>query len=226
MASNLFLCMFLTLECRFNFLVYLFVLSVSIPSSAHNAVWLVAREHLSIFQLLPSVLFTSYAFTSHTSPAYSGLGTFTFVRMHLLILVSRCESVRITSIWPTCVFTLSTTFAMCVSHERYFKTSTPLYIYWSTIGASSPPHFQLIFTGFTLYSLHTTTAHFLTFAVTLHFLVYFSALSISFCYPWGVLDIPKKPYGSINPGLVSSPTVTPCLAVSTATIRSLLYTCI
>ena len=41
-------------------------------------------------------------------------------------------------------------------------------VYWSTIGSSSSPHFHLKFTAFTLSSLHITTAHFFTFAFTLH----------------------------------------------------------
>ena len=48
---------------------------------------------------------TNFAFPSHTSPAYSSFGAVTFTRMHLLILLliiaSRCESVRTASILRT-----------------------------------------------------------------------------------------------------------------------------
>ena len=47
---------------------------------------------------------TNFAFPSHTPPAYSNFGTTTFIRIHLLILVSRCGSVSIASILPTCDF--------------------------------------------------------------------------------------------------------------------------
>ena len=92
---------------------------------------------------------------------------------------------------------------------------------WGTIGNSSSPHFHLKFIGFTLYLLQTTSARFLTFAVTLHVLVYSSAFSICLCNPSGVSDTPTKS-PAINPYTVSSPTATCCLAASTATIRSLI----
>ena len=57
-------------------------------------------------------------------------------------------------------------------------------------------------------SLHTTTAHFLTFAVTLHVLVYARAFSICFCNPLGVCDIPTKSPANINPDTVSGEGVT------------------
>ena len=50
-----------------------------------------------------------------------------------------------------------------------------------------------------------------------------SAFSVCFCNPSGVSDVPTKSSAYINPDTVYSPAVTPCLAVSTATIRSLIY---
>ena len=88
----------------------------------------------------------------------------------------------------------------------------------------SSPHCDLKVAGFTLSSLHTTTAHFFTFAFALHFLVYSSAFSICFCYPSGVSDIPTKSSANINPDTVSSPIVTPCFGASTATVMSLIHT--
>ena len=81
------------------------VLSGYIPSSAINSalntVLLVVLEHPSIFLAsaicTASSCLTNFAFPSHISPAYSNFGTITLVRIHLLILVSRCESVRIAS---------------------------------------------------------------------------------------------------------------------------------
>ena len=93
---------------------------------------------------------------------------------------------------PTCTSPFSITFTMCVSQEQSFQISTPGCIYWSTIGNSSCPHLQLKSTGFNLSSIHTTTAHFLTLNVTLHFLEDSSALRIFFCYASGVSDIPTK----------------------------------
>ena len=166
-----------------------------------------------------------FAFPSHTSPAHSSFGTITFSRLHLLILVSRCESIRIASILPTCALPCPITFATCASHEHSFEISTPRYVYWAAIGNSCSPHYHLKVTGFSLSSLHTTTAHFCTSAVTLHFLVYYSDLSICFCNPSGVSDIPTKSSANINPDTaVSPPIVTPCHAAWTATIMSLICT--
>ena len=160
--------------------------------------------------------FTSFSFPSHTSPVYSSFGTIhiTFIRVHLLILVSRCEFVRIASISPTCGLSFPTTFAIiiCVSQEQYFNIPTRQGIAYTGLRSAIyflPTYFQQQFIGFTLPSLQRTSAHFLTFAVTLHFLVYSSVFSICFCKPSGVSDIPTKSSANINPDTVSSPAVTP-----------------
>ena len=88
------------------FLTSLFVLSGYMPSSTLNTVLLVALEHPSIFlaALICTVssCFTNFAFPFYTSPAYTNFGTIILTTMHILILVSRCESVRMASILPTC----------------------------------------------------------------------------------------------------------------------------
>ena len=109
MAGNLFFGMFLSLCCRFNFLISLFVLNGYLPSSALSAVVLVVLEHhrsfLACVVCTVSNCFTSFAFPSHHTPRpYSSSGAFPFIRIHVVIqlIVSRCESVRIASILPTC----------------------------------------------------------------------------------------------------------------------------
>ena len=92
-----------------------------IPNSALEY-WCITRrtsfEHPSTFFAAaicsaPSC-FTSFAFPSYTC-AYSSFGTITFIRIRPLILVSRCESVRIASILPTtCASPFPTYFAMCI----------------------------------------------------------------------------------------------------------------
>ena len=128
------------------------------------------------------------------------------------------------SILPTCALPFPITFVLCASQEHYFEISTRRYVYWSAIGNPSSPHFQMKVTGFTLSSLHTTTAHVYTFDNTLHFLACSSALSIWFCTPSGISDIPTKSSANINSDTVSSPTVTVRFAASTATIMSFIYT--
>ena len=108
-------------------------------------------------------------------------------------------------------------------YDRSSQISTARYVYRPTTGNSSSPHFQLKFTGFTSSSFHTSTAHSLTFAVTLHFVAKSSAFSSCFCNPSGVYDIPTRSSANIDPDNVSSPAVTPCLAASTAIIRSSTY---
>ena len=90
--------------------------------------------------------------------------------------MKRCESVRIASILHACALPFSITFAMCAFQEHYFEVSTPMYVYWSAIGNTSSPHLHVKVTEIILSSLHatTTTAHVLTVAGTLHFLVYSS----------------------------------------------------
>ena len=86
-------------------------LSGYIPSSALIAVLLVVLGHPSsctIFLLLSSVLFLGQLFyrlcvsLSILLLHALALGRPTFVRMHLLILVSGCECLRTASVSPTC----------------------------------------------------------------------------------------------------------------------------
>ena len=125
---------------------------------------LVVLEHPSTFLAAvictSSSCFTNLVFSSHT-PTCSSFGTITFIRIHRLILVSRCESVRIASILPKCALPFPIAFAMCASQDHSFDISTSRYVYWSAIGNSRSPYFLVKVTGFTLSSLHTTTAHFL-----------------------------------------------------------------
>ena len=170
-----------TLYCRFNFLTSLFVSSGHIPitSSALKTVFLVVHEHPSIF--LAAVIctvsscFTNFAFPSHTCPAHSNLYN------HINKNTSSNPSVkvwvfRIASISPIYDLPFPIAFAMCACQEQYFEISTPRYEYWSTIGSSSS-HFHLKFTS--LSSLHTTTVHIFTLAVTFHFLVFLQSFGFS-----------------------------------------------
>ena len=170
MAGNVLFGMLLTLGCHFNFITYRFALSGYVPSS--TTILLVVREHPSIF--LAEVICTvsshlpNFAFPSPLVHILALAQSHSLI--HLFILVSRCESVRTASCLR--VLYLPITFAMCASREQSLETSTPTYVHCSAIGNLSSPHFHLNVTGFTLSLLHTTTAHFCTFAVTLHFLVY------------------------------------------------------
>ena len=101
----------------------LYFLNGYISSSALNTVLLVAREHLVFF--LAAVIrtvsncYTNFAFPSRDSPAYFSFGTVTIIWIHLsiLLIVSRCESVRIASILPTCA-SLFPTALLCVYPEN------------------------------------------------------------------------------------------------------------
>ena len=81
---------------------------------------------------------------------------------------------------------------------------------------------QFIFSPFPteIYRIH------LVFDTYNYFLVYSGAVSVCFRNASGVSDI--YPHGNrpqkINPDTLSSPTVSPCSAASTATFRSLIYT--
>ena len=103
MAGNLFFGIFLVLECHYC-CSRIFVLSGYIPSSALTSVLPVVLEHPNTFVAavicIVSSCFSNFAFPSHTY-AYSSFGTFTFIRIRILLLVSWCESVRIGSILPT-----------------------------------------------------------------------------------------------------------------------------
>ena len=105
MAGNLFSGILHVLYCHFNFLTSLFVLSGYIPNSALNTALFVVLEHPSIS--LAAVIctvsscFTNFASPSHTSPAYSNFGTITFIRNHILILVSK--SAGLLGSHPSCL---------------------------------------------------------------------------------------------------------------------------
>ena len=49
-------------------------------------------------------------------------GTTRFIRTHILILVSRCESGRIASILPTCALPFTITFAVCASESSLLRS--------------------------------------------------------------------------------------------------------
>ena len=217
--------MFLALYCHFRFLVSLFVLSGYVPSFALNTVSLVVLEHLGI--LLAAVIctavsnyFTNFASPSHISPAYSSFGGIAVIRIHLLILVSRRESVRIAPILPTYGLPFPITFAVCASQasqEQSFDISTPRYACWSTIGNSSSPRFQL-----KNYRVHLIFVAY-NYYPPLPAVAYSIACSVRFCSPSGVSDIPTKSSAETNPDTVPSPTVAPCSSASTAAIRSSIY---
>jgi len=122
---------------------------------------------------------TCIAFSTFSCLYLSRVGTFSilllklyyFVGLSILEFFSCCHlycfqlfygvKVRVCS-HPSCLRVLhpSTSRLLCLyPKEQPFEISTPRYVYWSTIGNSSSPHFQLKFTGFTLSSLQTT-AHF------------------------------------------------------------------
>ena len=110
------------INLHFKFLVSLCVSSGYIPSSALDNILVVALEHLGT--ILPAVLCTvSYRSTNlvfpfYSPPEYSIFGTITFIRIHLLILVSRCESVKIASILLTCALRFPIAFPICVYIPR------------------------------------------------------------------------------------------------------------
>ena len=146
--------MFLTLYCKFNFLTCLLFSSGYI----HFPVLIIVLYYLAAAACTVPSCFTSFVFPSHTL-AYSSFGNITLIRKHILILVPTFESVRIASILPTCALPFPISFALCASPEQNLDAPTPRYVYWSTIGNCLLP------------IIHTTTAHFFTFAVTLHFQV-------------------------------------------------------
>ena len=117
-------------------------------------------------------------------------------------------------------------FILCASQEEPLEISTPRHVYWSAIGTYSSPHFHLKVTAFILCSLHTSTAHCFTFAVTLHFLEPSSASCLVFVS--AILRVflisPRNHPHTFFPDTASSPIVIPCFAASTATIMSLTCT--
>ena len=194
MTGNLFSGIFFTFYCHFNLLASLFVLSGYIPSSALNTVILVVFEHPSTF--LAAVIYTvsscstNFAFPSHTTRSYSHFGAITLIIIHILILVPRCGSVRIASILPTCYLPFPITFAMCASQEQSFEISTPRYVYWSTIGSSSPPTSIRNLPGSPCLRYIQLLRIFLR-SLSLS-ISYSSAFSICLCNPSGVLVSPRN----------------------------------
>ena len=99
--------------------------------------------------------------------------------LHVLALVllhsSRCESVRIASTLPMCHLPFSITFAiyMCIPRAVLLNLYAKVRMLVK-IGNSFSPRFQLKCTlGFTFSPIQTSSsAHFLTFGVTLRSLVY------------------------------------------------------
>ena len=63
----------------------------------------------------------------------------TFFRIHNLILVPSCDSLRITSILAYLCFTLFYYFDNVCIPRTVFYISTPRYVYWSTMANSSSP---------------------------------------------------------------------------------------
>ena len=111
------------------------------------------------------------------------------MQIHVLIPVSRRESVRIASILPLCAFPFSIDFGIlyyvCVSQEEqsfviYLSLCQRTYIDIRSAIHLLPIHVHIKFIGFTLSSLQATTraSNLLTFPFTLHFLVYSSAFSL------------------------------------------------
>ena len=151
-----------------------------------------------------------FVYSSHTSPAYSSFGTIALIRMHLLIVVSRCESVRIASIFPTCYLSFPINCAVCASQDQYFDISTPRCVHWSAIGTSSSPHssFWMLLVCFCLCYLQQrrATTHVFLFAVALQL----QALQVSSHFvsdrPSGVSGIPTKSSANIK---VSTPYLPP-----------------
>ena len=135
MADSFSCGMFLTLDYQSNFLMSLFCLGW-IPSqfcSSYILGFLVVLERSSIFELVSSVMFLTVSRISRSLPMLLlhilALVLSTFIRIHLLILLPMCESVRIASILPTCALPFPIIFAMCVSQKQSFQISTPRYAY-------------------------------------------------------------------------------------------------
>lgn len=93
-AGSLFLGIFVTIYCHFNFPMP--VSSGRGANSALGTITLNVFEHLRNFldaaMCTFSRCFTSFAFPTHISPEYPTFVAVTFIRIHLLFLVSRCKS--------------------------------------------------------------------------------------------------------------------------------------
>ena len=119
--------------------------------------------------------------------------------MHLFILMSRCESSKITAILPMCALPFPITFATYYPKNNIWDLYAEVRILVYDLSFIFAPvafescRFHLISS-----SLHTATVNFFTFAVTLHFLVHSSAFPICFCNPAGVSDVPAKSSANIK----------------------------
>ena len=92
-----------------------------------------------------STCFTNSASASYTPPAYSCLSATTFVRIQIVILLSRCECARNASIFSACGLPFGNTFDFRVAHDRSFEVFTQTCTCWSTISKSSSPQFHFDF---------------------------------------------------------------------------------
>ena len=150
--------MFLTLYCHFNFITSLFVLSGYIPFSAFNIVLLIVLEHPSTF--FAAVVFTVPSCSANCafpSPVllHSRIGTITFIRMNIWILL-RC-------VHSKSIIMRSLRQSTCTGLRSVFIFS-PL--------AFEGYRAHLIVVTYSCYCIFV-----LTFAVALHFLGYATVVS-------------------------------------------------
>ena len=175
----------LALYCHFNFLTYLVVLSRYLLSCVlSTCTWkyilLVVLGHpntcLVAVVCTVSSCSTNFAFSSHTS-ACSSFGTITFIRIHILILVSRCESVRIGSILPTFALPVPIYF-LCVQPKSSLLRSLRQGAYSGIRSVINPLPFESYRVHLVFVTYRRNTAQFFRFAITPHFLVYPSVFHI------------------------------------------------
>ena len=127
--------------------------------------------------------FTNFVLPSHTSTVCSSFCNVTFIMIHLLALVSRCESARIASILPTCVlYTLSHYFCdvfipRAAFRDLYAKVRILAYD-WKFIFSPLTSVRNLPGSPYLRY-VQLLRTYFLTFAVATHSLVYY----IFSCHP-------------------------------------------
>ena len=184
--------MLLTQYCYFNFLTSILFYVGTFP------VLLLILYYSSYVSILAAAIctvsscFTDLAFPSHSSPAYPSFGTIILIRKHPLILLSRCGSVRITSILRTCAFYLLQLVSLCASQEHssiFLRRGTHISLR-PVIGLSLSSIRMLQSSPYPRY-IYVTTAHFFTLLSPFHFLVYSRALSICFCNTSGVPISPR-----------------------------------
>ena len=143
---------------------------------------------LVLLQLLSSVLFPRVLQTSR-----SLLHILALVQAHSLyyIFSSCCQGVSLLGSHSSCLRALNPflLLLLCVHPKssllRFLRQGT--YIGQQSVNHISP-NFHSNVTGFSLSSLHITTAHSFTFAASVYFVVYSSAFSRYFCNPSGVSD--------------------------------------